>query len=67
MPVPDHEHHSAADLAAIAATLGIRSSTATDVPAALRDLANDAPARVLILGSLYLAGEVLAANDELPD
>jgi hypothetical protein len=25
------------------------------------------PARVLIFGSLYLAGQVLAANDEIPD
>lgn len=68
VPVPDHEHHSPDDLAAIAASLGIASSTAGDVAAALGDLAADGTAaRVLILGSLYLAGEVLAANDELPD
>ncbi|MBN8807300.1 MAG: bifunctional folylpolyglutamate synthase/dihydrofolate synthase [Sphingomonas sp.] len=68
VPVPDHEHHAPDELAAIAATLDLRASTATDVPDALRALAQDGgPARVLILGSLYLAGEVLAANDEFPD
>lgn len=68
VPVPYHEYHSPRDLASIAAILGVPATTAPDVPAALRELAADgAPSRVLILGSLYLAGEVLAANDELPD
>ena len=68
VPVPNHEHHTPADLASIAKTLGLSAGTARTVPAALGRLAKGgAPARVLILGSLYLAGEVLAANDELPD
>ena len=68
VPVPHHEHHAPADLAAIAKALGISAKTAATVPNALRHIAkNEAPARVLILGSLYLAGEVLAANGELPD
>ena len=66
VPVPDHEHHAPGELAAIAASLGVESSIAPDVPAALRDLAADGASPILILGSLYLAGEVLAANDELP-
>ncbi|QNA83578.1 bifunctional folylpolyglutamate synthase/dihydrofolate synthase [Sphingomonas sp. So64.6b] len=73
VPVPDHEHHSPADLAQHARRLGI-SATATDqnVPDALRSIARrcdprGTPPVVLILGSLYLAGEVLAANGEPPD
>jgi dihydrofolate synthase/folylpolyglutamate synthase len=51
-----------ADLAALAVKLGFRAETATDVPTALERLArrNPAPHRVLITGSLYLAGHVLA-------
>jgi dihydrofolate synthase/folylpolyglutamate synthase len=68
VPVPGHAHHDPADLAATARALGIPSTgVATDVPTALASLqTTDAPL-VLILGSLYLAGEVLRENDELPD
>ncbi len=67
VPVPGHAHHDPADLAATARALGIPSTaTAPDVPAALAGIHADAPL-VLILGSLYLAGEVLRENDELPD
>lgn len=68
VPVPGHAHHDPADLAATARALGIPSTaTAPDVPTALNSLRTaDAPL-VLILGSLYLAGEVLRENDELPD
>ncbi|WP_439538260.1 bifunctional folylpolyglutamate synthase/dihydrofolate synthase [Sphingomonas sp.] len=67
VPVPGHAHHDPADLAATARALGIPSSaTAPDVPTALAGIHADAPL-VLILGSLYLAGQVLRENDELPD
>jgi len=66
VPVPDHAHHAPDDLAATARRLGIGTvATAADVPGALRGLA--AERTVLVLGSLYLAGAVLAANAELPD
>lgn len=41
---------------------------AETVPDALHAIAGKAygPVTVMILGSLYLAGEVLAANDEAP-
>jgi len=58
VPVPDHAHH---DPGALAARFGGRA--ATSVEQALSDL----PAPRLIAGSLYLAGEVLAANGEVPD
>ncbi|HVJ00093.1 MAG TPA: folylpolyglutamate synthase/dihydrofolate synthase family protein [Sphingomonas sp.] len=72
VPVPSHEHHAPADLARAAHGLGITATgTAPDIAAALDSVARridprGAPGIVLILGSLYLAGEVLAANDELP-
>ena len=63
-----HAHHDPADLASTARALGIATTgIAPDVPTALASLhTTDAPV-VLILGSLYLAGEVLRENDELPD
>lgn len=70
VPVPDHEHHAPADLVATARGLGITAHPATDVAAALREIAATCdriePPVVLILGSLYLAGGVLAANGETP-
>jgi dihydrofolate synthase/folylpolyglutamate synthase len=52
-------------LAEQARDLGMRVETAASVEAALRALARlayDVPPRILITGSLYLAGHVLAAN-----
>ena len=68
VPVPEHEHHSPAALVPIAVSLGLPAAPAAGIRAALHDLAGSgAPTRVLILGSLYLAGGVLAANNELPN
>ena len=64
LPVPGHPCHPAEELTKIAAELGmalIPASTPTDAIAA----APDGP--ILILGSLYLAGEVLRLNDQVPD
>jgi dihydrofolate synthase / folylpolyglutamate synthase len=58
VPVPDHDHHPPEALAAQAAP---------DVAAALRRIGPDGPPVVLIVGSLYLAGEVLKANGQAPD
>ncbi|ANY19905.1 Folylpolyglutamate synthase [Tsuneonella dongtanensis] len=59
VPVPGHDHHSAA-------AFGDGVAEAPDVAAALAALPDDG-LPVLIAGSLYLAGEVLRANGELPD
>jgi dihydrofolate synthase/folylpolyglutamate synthase len=56
--VPDHEHHDPEELAR---RFGGRAEAS--VEEALADL----PEPRLIAGSLYLAGEVLAANGEIPD
>lgn len=68
VPIPGHDHHDPKDLCRwVQDGLGIVEARPCDnVPAALRLLAG-APGDVLICGSLYLAGEVLAANGELPD
>jgi dihydrofolate synthase/folylpolyglutamate synthase len=70
VPVPDHAHHAPAALAAVAREAGLAAMPAADVAAALALIARHAdperPPVVLIMGSLYLAGEVLAANDQLP-
>ncbi|HEX5259558.1 MAG TPA: bifunctional folylpolyglutamate synthase/dihydrofolate synthase [Sphingomicrobium sp.] len=58
VPVPDHAHHDPEELAT---RFGGRA--AASVEEALADL----PEPRLVAGSLYLAGAVLAANDELPD
>ena len=54
----------ASDIAQLAKRLGMDAQSAESVEAALRKLAKDqtGPARVLICGSLYLAGVVLAEN-----
>jgi dihydrofolate synthase/folylpolyglutamate synthase len=70
VPVEGHAHHSPSALAALSAEAGLRAAPAADVESALRWIARHAdrtqPPIVLILGSLYLAGQVLRKNDQLP-
>ncbi|HEU0100526.1 MAG TPA: folylpolyglutamate synthase/dihydrofolate synthase family protein [Allosphingosinicella sp.] len=70
VPVPGHPHHPPADLAAAGRSAGLASQTAGDVASALgwiaRHADRDRPPIVLVMGSLYLAGEVLRANGQLP-
>jgi dihydrofolate synthase/folylpolyglutamate synthase len=65
LPIPNHDDRDPQDLAALARELGFRAEAHRDIAGALSAIR--APARVLIFGSLYLAGEVLAANGEIPD
>jgi dihydrofolate synthase / folylpolyglutamate synthase len=58
VPVPDHAHHDPSELAE---TFG--GKAAPSLEDALRDL----PEPRLIAGSLYLAGETLRLNCQLPD
>ncbi len=64
LPVSGHEHHAPDTLAVIAQNLGMTASTASTITKALSR--SSAP-NILIMGSLYLAGEVLKANGQLPD
>jgi dihydrofolate synthase / folylpolyglutamate synthase len=62
VPVPEHEWHAAAALAGHAP---LPVASFADVASALQALPPGGD--VLIAGSLYLAGEVLRLNEELPD
>ena len=68
VPVPGHAHHAPADLAALAMAAGASGASVAGDPGDAVDLLARGAAfdTVLFAGSLYLAGEVLAANDELP-
>ncbi|HET9427887.1 MAG TPA: folylpolyglutamate synthase/dihydrofolate synthase family protein [Allosphingosinicella sp.] len=70
VPVPGHDHHSPEALAATARELQFNAMTASGVEDALGWISRHAdrarPPIVLILGSLYLAGEVLRKNAQLP-
>ncbi len=59
VPVPGHEHHGPS-------AFGRHARAAADVTDALRNIPADG-LPVLIAGSLYLAGEVLRLNGEVPD
>ena len=64
VPVPDHEFRDPRELAELARSLGTRAEPFATVAEALGAIRG--PARVLVFGSLYLAGEALAANREPP-
>jgi len=59
VPVPGHDFHPAS-------AFGPEAREAPDVPTALAHLPDDG-LPVLIAGSLYLAGEVLQLNEEIPN
>jgi dihydrofolate synthase/folylpolyglutamate synthase len=70
VPVPGHAHHDPAELVLAARGAGLTAMAAADVEVALgwigRHADRSEPPIVLILGSLYLAGEVLRANAQPP-
>jgi len=63
-PIPHHSCFLPEELVEVAGGLGFAADAHDDFTEALAAIPNDA--RVLIFGSLYLAGEVLAANDQVP-
>jgi dihydrofolate synthase/folylpolyglutamate synthase len=65
VPITDHGCFSPDDLVEVAGTLGIAAEPHDGVADAIASVPSDA--RTLIFGSLYLAGTVLAANDQVPD
>lgn len=69
LPVPGHDHHPAERFDAIAKLWGIPCTAhgaPADAIAAIASQSGPAP-RLLIAGSLYLAGEILRLNDQSPD
>ena len=65
VPIGSHASFAPGDLADMAGELGFAAEAHDGVEEALSAIALDA--RVLIFGSLYLAGEVLTANEQIPD
>jgi dihydrofolate synthase/folylpolyglutamate synthase len=68
LPITDHDSRDPGDLAAMAQTQGFFAHAHADLEDALTHIAATAtqPLRILSFGSLYLAGEILAANDQAP-
>jgi dihydrofolate synthase / folylpolyglutamate synthase len=71
VPIPgEHAARPAQDVAALARGIGLPAAAAEGVAPALDALAArpwPRPPRLLICGSLYLAGEVLRENGTPPD
>ncbi|MFP5329147.1 MAG: bifunctional folylpolyglutamate synthase/dihydrofolate synthase [Alphaproteobacteria bacterium] len=65
LPIQNHEHRSPEELAALASGLGFSATANDSLKEALERVAQ--PSRVLLFGSLYLAGEALKANGQPPD
>ena len=70
VPIEGHEHHEPAALARAAKESGLSAVAAAGVEDALGWIARHAdrarPPIVLVFGSLYLAGEVLRKNGQVP-
>jgi dihydrofolate synthase/folylpolyglutamate synthase len=64
VPIEGHAAYTPQEACAHAAEVGLDCAAANDIGAALEDLlaTQPAPMRILICGSLYVAGEVLARN-----
>ncbi len=65
LPIEGHASFTPAELATLGARLGFNTSEHASLEAALSGV--PAGSRVLIFGSLYLAGQALAANGQAPD
>ena len=64
LPIAGHDCLPPEELCAMAQELGFEASANSSLEQALRRV--ERPARVLVFGSLYLAGQVLKANREIP-
>ena len=69
VPIRPKQRRAGGDARRNRARIGIAADASDDVAGAgsVRSLALDPPPRILITGSLYLAGEVLAANGTVPE
>ncbi|HEU4876654.1 MAG TPA: bifunctional folylpolyglutamate synthase/dihydrofolate synthase, partial [Sphingomicrobium sp.] len=65
LPIPGHDCRDPAELAGMARDMGFAASPHPDLQSALAAVGE--PARVLVFGSLYLAGVALGSNGSLPD
>lgn len=68
IPVTGHDHHAPTAMATIAHAANITLvTTATSIAQAITPQSESAKTLTLIAGSLYLAGEVLRENNEVPE
>jgi dihydrofolate synthase / folylpolyglutamate synthase len=67
VPIPGHSHHEPEVLAGWLCRKGCDARPAPNIEAAIEAAAASKPRAILIIGSLYLAGEVLRANDQAPE
>jgi dihydrofolate synthase/folylpolyglutamate synthase len=65
LPIEGHECRSPQELAHLAESMGLAARARSGLADAMTALRK--PARVLVFGSLYLAGELLGLNGPLPD
>jgi dihydrofolate synthase/folylpolyglutamate synthase len=65
LPIADHDCLSPDELAGLARRMGFSATVNATLRQALERVTK--PSRVLIFGSLYLAGEALRMNREIPD
>ena len=65
LPIPGHDSRNPDELAGLARELGFTATAHSDLNQALAAIT--APTRVLVFGSLYLAGVALSSNGSLPD
>ncbi|MCF6197724.1 MAG: bifunctional folylpolyglutamate synthase/dihydrofolate synthase, partial [Emcibacter sp.] len=65
--VMGEDSHNAVAITKLARKAGLNAQSAPSVAEALRLIEATGPIRVLICGSLYLAGQILAENDLIPD
>jgi dihydrofolate synthase/folylpolyglutamate synthase len=65
LPIEGHEFRPPQELAQLAESMGLPARAKSGLADAMTALRK--PARVLVFGSLYLAGELLALNGPLPD
>lgn len=65
LPIEGHDSHPPGELAHLAESMGLAARPRAGLADAMVALRK--PARVLVFGSLYLAGELLALNGPLPD
>jgi dihydrofolate synthase/folylpolyglutamate synthase len=65
LPIEGHDCRPPKELALLAESMGLPAKAKTSLADAMTALPQ--PARVLVFGSLYLAGETLALNGPLPD
>ena len=67
MPVPGHDSHTSERFSSYLAKTTIPFTRAETIADAMEALSEHSPNTILIAGSLYLAGEILAANEQEPE